>query len=141
DPGAPPVRALIPRALVAREVLPERLRQAGILVDVVPVYETRPASTERRAALIRALEARAINVVLLTSSSTAESLCDLLGERAAELLAPVLVASIGPITTATAERRGLTVGVTAPVSTVAGLIEAVEERLGGAAGAVDDASG
>jgi uroporphyrinogen III methyltransferase/synthase len=123
------VKALIPRALVAREVLPERLREQGIAVDVVPVYETRAASAERRDELVKRLEARAVDAVMLTSSSTADSLCDLLGERAAELLREVTVASIGPITTATAEKRGLTVAVTATVSTTAGLVEAMERHF------------
>jgi len=130
EPAAP-LRVLIPRALVAREVLSDRLREAGCAVDVVPVYETRPASAERREELVRALEERRIEIALLTSSSTADSLCDLLGARASELLAPVLIASIGPITTATAEKRGLRVGVTAEVSTLPGLIDAVERHLAG----------
>jgi uroporphyrinogen III methyltransferase/synthase len=122
-------RVLVPRALVAREVLAERLRARGCEVDIVPVYETRPASAERRDELVRRLEARAVDAVLLTSSSTADSLCDLLGERAAELLRGVLVASIGPITTVTAEKRGLAVAVTATVSTTGGLIAALEGYL------------
>ncbi len=122
-------RILVPRALVAREVLPERLRAAGCEVSVVPVYETRPTSADRRAELARRLEAREVSAVLLTSSSTADSLCDLLGPRAAELLARVVVASIGPITTATAEKRGLTVAVTATVSTTAGLVDALERHF------------
>lgn len=125
----PPVRVLVPRALVAREVLPERLRAAGCEVDVVPVYETRPVSADRRERLLCALEAGTIDVVLLTSSSTADSLCDLLGAEAAERLASVLVASIGPITTATAQKRGLQVGVTAEVSTTEGLLDALEKHF------------
>jgi len=123
------VRVLVPRALVAREVLPERLREAGCEVLVVPVYETRPASAERRAELVRRLEARELSAVMLTSSSTADSLCDMLGPRAAELLSGVDVASIGAITTATAEKRGLTVAVTAAVSTTAGLVEAMGQHF------------
>ena len=110
-------------------MLPDTLRARGIEVDVVPVYETRPASVERRAELTERLEARAIDVVLLTSSSTADNLCDMLGPRAADLLRGVLVASIGPITTKTAEQRGLTVDVVATTSTLAGLITAVEGAL------------
>src|SRR5262249_18056284 len=72
-------RVLIPRAKEAREVLPVRLAEAGCEVDVVPVYETRPASAERRAELVTRLEARSIDAVMLTSSSTADSLCDMLG--------------------------------------------------------------
>ena len=119
-------RVLIPRALVAREVVPERLRAAGCDVDIVPVYETRPASSERRDELVARLEARTLDCVMLTSSSTADSLVDLLGPRAAELLESVVVASIGPVTTATARRRGLTVAMTAAESTVAGVLSALE---------------
>ncbi|WP_434044865.1 MULTISPECIES: uroporphyrinogen-III C-methyltransferase [Sorangium] len=125
------VRVLIPRALVAREVLPERLRAAGCEVDVVPVYETRPASAGRREELLRALSAGAIDVVMLTSSSTVDSLCELLGEGAAAQLDRVLLASIGPITTATAEKRGLRIGVTAEVSTTAGLLDALDRYFAG----------
>jgi uroporphyrinogen III methyltransferase/synthase len=122
-------RVLVPRALVAREVLADRLRERGADVDVVPVYETRPASAERRAELVGRLEARAIDAVMLTSSSTADSVCDMLGARAAELLDGVVVASIGPITTATAEKRGLKVAVTATVSTTVGLLAAMERHF------------
>jgi uroporphyrinogen III methyltransferase/synthase len=123
-------RVLVPRALVAREVLPERLRERGCDVDIVPVYETRPASVERRAELRSRLQAHAVDAVMLTSSSTADSLCELLGAEAPALLQGVAVASIGPITTATAEKRGLTVSVTATTSTTVGLVAALERHFG-----------
>jgi uroporphyrinogen III methyltransferase/synthase len=123
-------RVLVPRALVAREVLGERLTARGCTVDIVPVYETRPASVERRDELVGRLENRGVDIVMLTSSSTADSLCDLLGDRAAELLSGVVVASIGPITSAAAVKRGLTVAVTATVSTTPGLVHALEEHVG-----------
>lgn len=122
----PPVRALIARAKTAREVLPDTLRKQGVDVDVVPVYETRPAPPERWQELRDWLSQKLVDVILLTSSSTAESLCDALGEQRAELLRDVLIASIGPVTTESAVRRGLDVGVTADESTTAGLIAAVE---------------
>jgi uroporphyrinogen III methyltransferase / synthase len=129
-PDGSPIRVLIPRALIAREVVPDTLRAAGCVVDVVPVYETVPPPPERRDALIRILEERTLDIVMLTSSSTAQNLCDLLGDRAPELLAPTLIASIGPVTTETAKKRGLTVGVTAEVSTIPGLITAIDAHLG-----------
>ena len=65
-----------------------------------------------------------------TSSSTVDNLCDLLGtERTIALLdrpPKVLVASIGPVTTATAHARGLRVDVTAETYTVPGLVRALE---------------
>lgn len=119
-------RALLPRAKVAREVLGETLRAKGVLVDVVPVYETRPLP--EKAALLRALEARRVDVILLTSSSTADSIADAVADRK-ELLSGVVLASIGPITTETAKKRGLSVAVSARVSTIRGLLEALEEAL------------
>lgn len=58
-----------------------------------------------------------------------QPLADLLGARAAELLEGVLVASIGPITTATAEQRGLAVGLTAMESTVGSLLSGLEAHF------------
>ncbi len=123
----PPSRVLLPRALVAREILPVTLRRAGVTVDVVPVYRTVPASKERAAELACLLTS--IDVVMLTSSSTVEHLCGLLGDDAARLLAGTVLASIGPITTGTAEKHGLSVAVTAEVSTTEGLADALERYV------------
>lgn len=119
-------RALIARALVARDALPELLRKAGAEVDVVPVYETRRVSKEKAASLRALFEEGGIDAVLFTSSSTVESVMDLLGPDARSLLSRVTVASIGPITTETASSRGLTVDVAATEYTVEGLLGALE---------------
>lgn len=123
-------RVLLPRALVAREILPETLRARGVEVDVVPVYRTLRAGSAKRGELLARLGEGAIDALLLTSSSTVEALCDLLGESSRELLRGIVVASIGGVTTATASKRGLEVDVTSDVSTVAGLIEALERHYG-----------
>ncbi len=121
-------KVLLPRALVAREVLPTSLRAAGMQVDVVPVYQTVGAAPERGQELRELLGS--VDIVLLTSSSTAEQLCAVLGDSAAEALAGCMIASIGPITTATAERLGLDVQLTAEISTTGGLVDALEAKLG-----------
>ena len=123
-------RVLIPRALAAREILPEILRNAGCIVDIVPVYETRPATMARRMELISRLEGQTIDCVMLTSSSSVNGLVDLLGSRSRELLRNLLVASIGPITTSSARRHGLCVGVTSDESTVKALLSAIELHFG-----------
>jgi uroporphyrinogen III methyltransferase/synthase len=122
-------KALIPRALVAREVLPEMLRARGVEVDVVAVYRTVQASAERRGELVLALEAKSIDAAILTSSSTVENLAALLGSEAPRLLADVALASIGPITTKTAEALGLSIATTAEESTVPGTIRALEAHF------------
>jgi uroporphyrinogen III methyltransferase/synthase len=124
-------RVLLPRALEAREVLPEGLRALGCEVDVVPVYATRPVSGAQREALLDALRRRQVDVVLLTSGSIAHSLSDALasdapGEEATALLQGVCIASLGPITTAAAEVRGLRVSLTSPSSSLPALLDALE---------------
>jgi uroporphyrinogen III methyltransferase/synthase len=118
------VKVLVLRAEEAREVLPEALRAAGCTVDVVGVYETRsiPDAAER---LREAVLHGRLDAVTFTSSSTVDSLCDALGEGAASMLEPLRVVSIGPITTATAIKRGLRVDATATQSTLPGLVDAL----------------
>ena len=85
--GASRGRVLLARAARAREVLPEALTAAGWAVDVVAAYETRPPGPEAVQGLVAQLGAGSLDAVTFTSSSTVENLCDLLGERAAGLLA------------------------------------------------------
>lgn len=122
-------RVLVVRALVARDTLPDSLRTAGAEVDVVAAYQTLPASAERTRELVERLEARRIDVVLLTSSSTATSLHERLGGRQRELLSGVTVASIGPVTTRTASELGIDVQVTAETYTLDGLLDALEHHF------------
>jgi uroporphyrinogen III methyltransferase/synthase len=121
-------RILIPRARVAREQLPELLRQGGVTVDVVPAYETRPAGNEQKQRLQALIADNEVDVVMFTSSSTVDSMVEMLGPDAPVLLSRVTLASIGPITTATAARRGLEVAVTAETYTVEGLLDALEKH-------------
>lgn len=121
-------RVLIPRALEAREVLPDMLREARFEVDVVAAYQTIAPNRERAAPMVAALQAREIDAVLLTSSSTVRNLCEMLGEHRIDLLSSVCLASIGPIATDTARRLGLAVAVTAAEYTVPGLVRALEDH-------------
>lgn len=123
-------RVLVARAEVAREALPQRLREAGAEVEVVAVYRTVPAPVEAVAALREALMQRAIDVVTFTSSSTVHSLCDALGGDAAELLAGLQVCSIGPITSQAARERGLAVTIEATEYTAEGMLRALSDHFG-----------
>ena len=116
-PGGPG-RVLIPRAETARDVLPDGLAAAGWDVDVVAAYRTvAPASDPNAAALLADAE-----VITFTSSSTVTNFVDAYGADAV----PGVVATIGPVTTATARNRGLKVTVEAAEHTVDGLIAALE---------------
>jgi len=128
--GGVPRRVLLARALVARDALPDALRAAGSAVDVVAAYETKPA-LEAETRLRELVETRSIEAILLSSSSTIEAVVERLGPRAAELLAGITVASIGPVTTRTAERLGVRVDVAATTYTVDGLLDALERHYVG----------
>jgi uroporphyrinogen III methyltransferase/synthase len=123
-------RVLLARAAKARDVLPEALRQAGWQVDVVAAYESRPPKKSSVSHLARDLAAGRIDAVTFTSSSTVDNLCTVLGKGAPGLLARTRVASIGPVTTQTARKRGLRVDVMASEYTVPGLIRALAASYG-----------
>ncbi len=115
-------QVLIPRAAVARDVVPEALRAMGAKVDVVETYRTvvPPASAVKAKELFES--ARKPDWVTFTSSSTVKNFLALAG---AGVLSGVRVASIGPVTTETARMHGLTVDAEAQPHTIDGLIEAI----------------
>jgi uroporphyrinogen III methyltransferase/synthase len=116
-------RVLLARADIAPPVLADGLKAQGANVTEVTAYRTVP-SAESRARLLAALEQRRVDLVTLTSSSTARNLVEGVGERP-DLLDGVAVASIGPVTSQTARELGLTVHVEAAVHTIPGLVDAV----------------
>jgi uroporphyrinogen III methyltransferase/synthase len=122
-------KILIPRARVARGVLPDKLREAGAEVVVAPAYESIP-SLEKKDELARRLQDDEVDCVTFTASSTVENLVRAFGaEEAARLLAGTRVACIGPITAETARRHSVRVDAQAREYTIAGLIEAVVNLL------------
>jgi uroporphyrinogen III methyltransferase/synthase len=113
-------RVLLPQAADARPVLAAGIEAKGWYVDVVEAYCTVTGQPDE-AALRRAAEADAIT---FTSSSTVTGYLEVGGS------VPPVVASIGPITSATAKDRGIEVTVEADPSTVDGLVAALVAVLG-----------
>jgi uroporphyrinogen-III synthase len=119
-------RVLLVRAKVARDVIPEELRAADALVDVVEAYET--VVPEKSRARLRSLMKNANrrpHVVTFTSSSTARNFAELLGNARARSLKNVQCASIGPVTSATLRELELPVAIEAREFTMGGLIRAI----------------
>jgi uroporphyrinogen-III synthase len=115
-------RVLLPRAKVARDLVPVELAKRGAEVDVVEAYQTIvPADTEARGRALFAA-ARKPDWVTVTSSSTARNLIAAVGKEA---LVGVRIASIGPVTSRTVRELGLEAAVEARVYTMEGLVEAV----------------
>jgi uroporphyrinogen III methyltransferase/synthase len=100
-------RFLLPRARLAREVLPEELRKLGAQVDAVEAYQNVLPATDSEN-LIGLLRAGSIDVITFTSPSTVKNFVALVGrEKLAELLGNALIACIGPVTAATATEFNL----------------------------------
>ncbi len=127
----PGMSVLIPRALVARDILPEKVRDMGASVDVVPVYRTLTADTDGKI-VAEKLSAGEIELVTFTSSSTVTNLLDLLGPQGAALLKHAKVACIGPITAGTCLEYGIKPDVIAEDYTIKGMVEAIVGMYEGA---------
>ncbi len=113
---------LLPRAEVARNTLPDGLKEAGAQVDVVSVYRTVTAnpSKELKEAVSDA------DVLTFTSPSTLVNFIKIMGGTPQSLAEGKLVACIGPVTEAKARELGMPVHVVAKEYTVAGLLRAIE---------------
>lgn len=122
-------RVLIPRAAVARDVLPEALTRMGAHVEVVTAYRTiRP--TRDMDWIKNLLQGRQISVITFTSSSTIRNFVEMVGvEEARRLLRGVPVACIGPITAKTVEEYGMTTHILPKDSTIPSLAQAIVEHF------------
>jgi uroporphyrinogen III methyltransferase/synthase len=122
-------RVLLPRAAQTRDVLVTELRRLGADVTEVAAYQTR--AVEAGADIVRsALAASGVDAVTFTSSSTARNFARLFtDEERRAWFAGVTVASIGPVTAATAAEYGLVTAVMPPKFTIPALARAIAEHF------------
>ena len=120
---------LLPRAAKAREVLPEKIKEMGGRIDVVPVYETiRP--TAKREEVRDLLKKGVVSCITFTSSSTVENFAQMFPEdHLPSLVQKAAIACIGPITAQTAREYGLAVNIMPEEYTVEALTAEVVEYL------------
>ena len=115
-------RILLPRAAVARDVIPEELAKLGAQVDVVEAYRNVvPPNSQARAHEIFSSEKKP-DWITFTSSSTVKNLLALAGREALE---GIRIAAIGPVTSATLRAHGLKVDAEAKQFTIDGLVDAI----------------
>ena len=113
-------RILMPRASVARDVVPDELKKLGAVVDVLDVYRNVvPDDAPRRAA--EAFQTKP-DWVTFTSSSTVKNLLAVMDRSK---LAGVRLASIGPVTSDTLRKHGLSVDAEASPHTMDALVDAI----------------
>jgi len=115
-------RVLLPRAAVARDLVPAELGRRGARVDVVEAYHTVvPEDAAERVHEIFGASRRP-DCITFTSSSTVQNFVVAAG---AGLLTDLRVVTIGPVTSATARGLGVRVHAEAQPYTVDGLVGAI----------------
>ncbi len=120
---------LLARAAVARDIIPDALRKAGAIVNVVDAYQNgipAGAPDQLRASLGSQLDAAAF-----TSSSSVTHLAEV--ARVAGIAFPLLgvkAISIGPVTSGTLREFGWDPAAEATPHDIPGLIDAVVRALG-----------
>jgi uroporphyrinogen III methyltransferase/synthase len=124
-------RVLVPQSSLARPELCRILRDAGVPVDSVTVYETVPEDESKAAPLLRG--ALPADVALFASPSAFSAFLELSGERGRRALrdgAPRIV-SIGPTTSAAIAAAGYRVSAEASEPSAEALAEAAFRAITG----------
>jgi uroporphyrinogen III methyltransferase/synthase len=109
---------LIPRAKVAREIIPETMTKLGAKVQILPLYETirpvKPLSEDE--------DIKDAHWITFTSSSTVENFLEM-----EKLPKNIKIASIGPVTTDALKAHGVTPTAEAKPYNLDGLVQAMIE--------------
>jgi uroporphyrinogen III methyltransferase/synthase len=122
-------RILLPRALEARDVIPEGLAAMGAMVDVAVTYRTIAAETDP-SELKKYLEDGIVDAITFTSPSTVHHFLKIMGVGF-KLPAGVKVATIGPVTEAAAVKAGLPVHIRQERYTIPELVDAITASFQG----------
>lgn len=115
-------RILLPRAAVARDLIPVELAKLGAEIDVVEAYRNEvPPDAGARAHEIFS-GGKKPDWITFTSSSTVANTVAVAGRDA---LQGLRIASIGPVTSKTIRQNGLAVDAEAKQFTLDGLVQAI----------------
>ncbi|KQX49110.1 MULTISPECIES: uroporphyrinogen-III C-methyltransferase [unclassified Paenibacillus] len=124
-------KVLLPTADLARDYLPAKLKELGLEVTEVDVYEN-VLTTDDGDEIIHLLQNQSIHIITFTSSSTVTNLLEALRQLGVEeplsLLQGVEIACIGPKTAETASQCGLPVTYMAEEATVASLVQSITQH-------------
>jgi uroporphyrinogen III methyltransferase/synthase len=118
------MRFLLPRAEVAREIFPEKVRELGGEIDVPVTYRTiKPESRGKR--LRRFLKEGRISIATFTSAATFNNFREIMKKDADELLKGVTIAVIGPVTAKAVENAGLRVDIMPKEATIEAMVKEI----------------
>ena len=129
-PHASGASMLLIRAAEARDVLPDTLTAAGAVVTIATAYRNVvPAESVEALRTLFSSGSPGLDAIMFTSASTAENLHALMLSSGLDVPAGVLLASIGPVTSAAMRGLGMEPTVEAREATIASLVEAVQRSV------------
>ncbi|MCL4536198.1 MAG: uroporphyrinogen-III C-methyltransferase [Nitrospirae bacterium] len=118
------IKILLPRAEVAREVFPQKVRELGGEIDTPAAYRAiKPEKHGKR--LKRFLKEGRISVATFTSAATFNNFVDIMGDDAIEILKDVTIAVIGPVTAKAIEKAGLKVSIMPKEATIKAMVDEI----------------
>ena len=117
-------KVLLPRADIARDVLPDGLTKCGADVKVISTYHIKIASGSSDE--LKKLLGE-VDLVTFASSSTVDNFVEILGNDFDEFKDQVKAASIGPITTSAIKKHSLNLALEAREYTIPGLVDSIIE--------------
>jgi uroporphyrinogen III methyltransferase/synthase len=117
-------KVLLPRAEVARDVIPEGLRELGATVDVAVTYRTISSGSDGKE-LETLIQNEKVDVITFTSPSTVNNFINIMGENL-KLPEMVKIACIGPVTEKAAQKAGFAVDIMQGPFEITGLVESIK---------------
>jgi uroporphyrinogen III methyltransferase/synthase len=118
------VRILLPRAEIAREIFPQKVRELGGEIDTPVAYRTvKPEKHGKR--LKRFLQEGRISVATFTSAATFTNFVEMMGDDAMGLLKPAAIAAIGPVTESAINKAGLAVSIVPKEATIRAMVDEI----------------
>jgi len=122
-------KVLLPRAEIARDVIPKGLARMGAIVDVVTAYRT-VNSGRKKEELDELIREGKVNVITFTSPSTVINFMDIMGEDF-RISDQVKIACIGPVTVTAAKKLGIRIDIVQETYTIPGMVEAISRYFAG----------
>jgi uroporphyrinogen III methyltransferase / synthase len=120
---------LLPRSDRANPDLPAALKKLAANITEVIAYHTLPPRDVDRVRATKVLDENS-DAVLFYSPSAVKNLADLLGrESLAQLQNKIIIAAVGPVTTAALHDHGVTKNITASNTTTDAIISALENHF------------
>jgi len=115
-------KILIPRSKIANDTILEIFKKKEVKITTIATYDNTPVAYSKEE--IEEVLQTPIDVITFTSGSTVDSFMDLIRKHKIKL-GSIKKVSIGPSTTAAAEKRHLTIDATAEIHNLDGLIDAI----------------